>query len=146
LAFARECPDQSAIDQFEKADYVFTATVIETRLKGRNRTKAYEGKMLEWSGTEEVDIYFDPIEDFKGFSSDLRHLTTLTSHDAGGIPMPPGILMVFYTRKNGSIVQCAGTKRFYDSKRNVNLLRRYRDIEMLNEFNKTQNGKPDDLN
>lgn len=144
LTFACSCIGQSPEENFEQADYVFTAFVISTEVEGGSRTEPSEGKTPGWSSMQTVNIFFDPVENFKGDSADLAHLTTAISSMSCGVPMWPGQTWIFFVRKSGFVGLCGGSHKYYPSSTNSRSLRILRDTQWLKEASKPESNVTDD--
>ena len=137
--------EQSLEENFNRSDYVFSAMVIATRLKGRERTEAKEdAKQPDWSSADEVVILFDPIENYKGDSSELNHLTTFISELSCGVPMWPGQSWVFFVQNKEFVVLGGGSRKYYPSSFDVRVLKRLRNDLMLEGYNKSLNADASD--
>ena len=133
LSFACSCAMQNPEEYFEQADYVFSAIVISTKLASGSRTEPSQSKSPNWSSMHEVNVFFDPIENFKGDSADLAHLTTAISEATCGVSMWPGQSWIFFVLESGFVSLCDGSHQYYPSSTKARSLRILRDTHWLKE-------------
>ena len=119
---ACSCRVVSIEKRFDRADYVFTATIIGARLEGVTRTTIEEKikDKIHYSTMDQIQIEFDPLKNYKGSSSELDFLYTNRGGASCGIEVIVGSIQTFFVKKGGAVSLCGGVLRndqatdFYD--------------------------------
>lgn len=106
---ACSCASQTMEQQFQRSKYVFSAQVIGLTLEDLPRTEVGQPdsdtyQMNNWT----VRIDFDPLENYKGESSELPFIRSNTNVGICGFTPDVARRWIFFVDSNGRTGSCSG--------------------------------------
>ena len=112
IANASQCTGHTPEENFKRSRYVFSAMVLSSKLEGRARTEVGDSTETGLASDHETEIRFDPIENFKGDSSELPFIKSVAREMSYGLVVRPGEIWIFFVSENGYSYFCGGSQNY----------------------------------